>query len=210
MTKTSPVPISTRHVFWCKTFFEMLILTCTLYVGSGISWNSVGGVSNCMSSYAVVDSSIRTIKITIYAQFSTPWPTCSSDLVRFRLLSPIAMTHIANFSSVSPGLTLVLILPPRILDDPSWGSLFSSTNCSAWGPIGSRIFHAHRRAKPFNPPLGDRVVCSSQLLCFRCWEYIAWRWWTRMYTLWPVIGLYTSRKSFQVLRPILSELGTKL
>lgn len=92
---------------------------------------SAGGILNRFLSHTVVDSSFSTFATTVFALFLTLWATCSSELVGLCLLSPFLMTHIANFSSLSQGLSFVLVLPPQILKNTScWGTFSSTTGCS--------------------------------------------------------------------------------
>lgn len=120
------------------------------------------------------------------------------------------MTHIATFSSAYPVLSLVLILPPRILDYSSGGRLFSSLERSARALFGS-IFHRCQGdeatpALPFDllfcTTPGYSAVDVKRLLL----GYDGLR---RPYFVLLNDSLHL-RKVFKLLPTILDELGTEL
>lgn len=93
------------------------------------------GIYSSMPLGIVVDSSVSTFETAILALFSMSLATFFYETMGLVLLLPLFMMHIATFSSESPELSLVLVPPHRIFDDPSFGPFLSSTKGSAPAPF---------------------------------------------------------------------------
>lgn len=110
-------------------------------------------------------------------------------------LSPLSITHVANFSSVPSRISLVLV-PPRILDSPSCVWLFSCTEGPLEHPSALDFRCRTEWRRSLSPSLGTIVVCSSRLNRSRCRELAVLRLrWALPSLLRPIKWRFTSRKS---------------
>lgn len=78
--------VSTKLVVGCSIVFSRLNPVRTLRVGFARNFTSAGGISNSISLSTVLNSSFSLFMLTIFAIFSTPWATRSSELLGFGLL----------------------------------------------------------------------------------------------------------------------------
>lgn len=134
--------MSTKHVLRGSTIFITPIPIRPLYVGFAKNPNSAHGiltVSHCQQwwihHFHVCDYGFWII-IGALGDFL-------SVLMGFNLLPSFLILQIAPSSSLSFGLSLVLIRPPWISNDAFCGHQFSPTKGSAQVPFGFNFSLAH-------------------------------------------------------------------
>lgn len=161
-----------------------------------------------MSWSTVVDSSFYTFAIKIFVLPSTPWATCFSDIIGFGLLHRSLIKHMRHS------------LP--YLRVPLWSFVLrsSTTNLMAGGsclwkdllgkPSALLFWRCMDRRFTLSSPFETMVVHRSELLCLRCQEHTARRWWTWKSIFRPVRWRFTSQQCLQFLHTTLDEIGAEL